>query len=151
MKTNGKVIIGEFALLFALAVHSFGQNALQFTGVSVTDEGAIHLAWASLSHHVYQIQCADQLAGNDDGSTAWQVLYDYYPSQGTNTFWLDTGNYFEVPPILHPKKMPMRFYQIVDKGPDDLVSDEPTVSILSPAGGAVVSGLLTVAVTASSD
>ena len=42
------------------------------------------------------------------------MLYDSYPSQGTNTFWLDTGNYLKVPPILHPAKAPMRFYRIVD-------------------------------------
>lgn len=144
-------IVMVSALVLALATNAFAQTNLQFTAASATDEGAIRLTWASQSNHVYQIQYANGLATNADGSTAWQILYDNYPSQGTNTFWLDTGNYFNVPPILHPRKMPMRFYRIVDKGPDDLVGDEPTVSILSPTNGALVSDLLTVAVTVSTD
>src|ERR1017187_3165882 len=126
------------------------QNALQFTGVSTTDEGAIRLSWASNTNEVYQIQCADALAGNADGSTAWQTLYDDYPSQGTNTFWLDTGNYNLAPAILHPKNMPMRFYRMLDKGADTL-SDEPNVSVTAPTNGTAVSGELTITVAAATD
>jgi Family of unknown function (DUF6345)/FlgD Ig-like domain/Bacterial Ig domain len=151
MKTIRQAIIGATALLFAFAIHMHGQNALQFTATRVTDEGAIHLEWASQSNHVYQVQCADSLIDTNTGTITWQMLYDNYPSQGTNTFWLDCGNYFQTPPIPHPGKSPARFYQIFDKGPDDLVGDEPTVSITSPANGFVASGLLTVSVTASTD
>ena len=45
----------------------------------------------------------------------------------------------------------MRFYRIVDEGPDDLISDEPTVSIVSPTNGALVSGELTITVAANTD
>ena len=140
-----------FVLLLTPAVHTFGQNALQFTATKATDEGAIHLEWASQSNHVYQIQCADTLIDTNTGTTPWQLLYDNYPSQGTNTFWLDTGNYFRVPAIVHPSKSPMRFYRVVDTGPDDLVGDEPTISITSPTNGSVITGLLTVSVTASTN
>lgn len=140
------------ALVLALAATTFAQTNLQFTAATVTDEQAIRLSWASTDHEVYQIQCADALATNADGSTAWQILCDNYPSQGTNTFWLDTGDYLlHVPPIVHPKYAPMRFYRILDKGVDDLVSDEPAVSIISPTNGFVATGDLTITVAASTD
>ena len=147
-------IVKSAALLLGILIaslsRSFGQTNLQFTEVAPTDEQAIRLTWASISHEVYQIQCANALDTNANGSTAWQLLYDAYPSQGTNTFWLDTGNYNLVPQILHPKYMPMRFYRILDLGPDT-TSDEPTVSISSPTNGTVVSGELTINVVAYTD
>src|SRR5208337_4104847 len=139
MRKTLQGIIGATALIFAFAIQTRGQNALQFTAARVTDEGSIYLEWASQSNHVYQIQCADALIYTDTGTTTWQVLYDEYPSQGSNTFWTDHGNYFYVPPILDPKFMPMRFYQVVDTGPDT-TSDEPTVSITSPTNGSTASG-----------
>jgi hypothetical protein len=152
MKTITKKLFGSFsitALVVLLAGLANAQTSLQFTGISTTDEGNILLTWSSVSYEVYQIQCADALNTNADGSTTWNELYSDYPSQGTNTFWLDTGNYFNVPTILSPKYMPMRFYRIVDKGPDELIGNEPTVSIISPTSGSVVSGLLTITVTAT--
>jgi Family of unknown function (DUF6345)/FlgD Ig-like domain/Bacterial Ig domain len=140
-----------FGVLAAFMGQVFCQTNLQFTSVSATVEGAIQLHWASQSNHVYEIDEADSLIDTNTGSTTWNDLYDDYPSQGTNTFWLDTGNYDVVPAIPHPKDSPMRFYRIVDKGPDGLVGDEPTVSIVSPTNGSVISGLLTVTVTASAD
>ncbi len=125
----------------------FCQSNLQFRAVAQTDERAIRLTWTSTNREVYQIQYANALATNANGSTAWQTLYDDYPSQGTNTFWLDTGNYNLVPAILHPKNMPMRFYRILDKGADT-TSNEPNVSITAPTNGAAVSGELTIAVVA---
>lgn len=148
--TNG-ILGGVLSLGLLTTQHIFGQTNLQFTGVSATDEGAIHLTWASASNEVYQIQCADSLNGNADGSTAWQVLYDGYPSQGTNTFIGDFGNYNLAPQILHPKNMSMRFYRVVDKGPDSLALDEPAVSILSPTNGAAAVGELTISVVAATD
>jgi len=144
----------KIVLISVISLISIGQgvcqNTPQFTGVSATDEGAIRLSWASNTNEVYQIQCADALAGNADGSTAWQTLYDDYPSQGTNTFWLDTGNYNLAPAILHPKIMPMRFYRILDKGADTL-SDEPNVSVTAPTNGSAATGELTITVVAATD
>jgi hypothetical protein len=125
-------------------------NPPQLTGVVQTDEQAIRLTWASTTNKLYQIQCADALIGNADGSTAWQTLYTQYPSQGTNTYWLDTGNYMQLPAMLHPKLMPMRFYRIVDTGADT-ASNEPQVSITAPTNGTVVSGELIITVAASTD
>ncbi len=138
------------ALTMALATNGFAQTNLQFAGVAVTDEHAIRLTWSSQSNEVYEIDEADALIDTNTGSITWNKLYDNYPSQGTNTFWLDTGNYFDVPPILHPKNMAMRFYRVVDIGADT-TSDEPTVSITSPTNGSAASGELTITVTANTD
>jgi hypothetical protein len=127
MKTN-KLSALLFGILIASLGQSFGQTNLQFTGINVTDEGNMHLAWASVSNEVYEIDEADALIDTNTGTTTWNLLYDNYPSQGTNTFWLDTGNYNLSPQILNPKDMPMRFYRIVDLGQDGLASDEPTVA-----------------------
>lgn len=138
------------ALILAPTVNVFAQNALQFTGVNATSENAIQLHWASNTNEIYEIDEADQLAGNPDGSTAWNTLYEDYPSQGTNTFWLDTGNYFADPEILHPSQMPMRFYRVVLTG-TNTTPTVPTVSIISPTNSTTTNGDLTVTVTASSD
>ncbi len=138
-------IIMAGALVLALTTNVVAQTNLHFTAATATDEGAIRLSWASKTNEVYQVLYTDSLSTQN-----WQTLYDEYPSQGTNTFWLDTGNYFNVPPILHPKNMPMRFYRVVDKGADT-TSDEPGVSITSPTNGTAVSGELTIAVVARTD
>ena len=63
MKTTKKAAF-IFGFLMAVIGQSFGQTNLQFTGVLQTDERAIRLTWASQSNEVYQVQCADALAGN---------------------------------------------------------------------------------------
>jgi hypothetical protein len=147
---NIKLIGLFFGILIASILQVFCQTNLQFTAVAATDEHAIRLAWSSTNNEIYGIQYANVLATNADGTTAWQSLYDNYPSQGTNTFWLDTGNYLNMPTVLHPKDMPMRFYRIVDEGADT-ASDEPMVSITSPTSGTTNSGEMTIIVTASTD
>lgn len=139
-----------FAVLAASIGQSFCQTNLQFTAVVATDEHAIRLAWTSTNGELYQIQYANALATNADGSTAFQILYDNYPSQGTNTFWLDTGNYNLAPQVLHPKYMPMRFYRILDEGQDSL-TDVPTVTIDSLTNNMAATGELTFTVTAATD
>jgi hypothetical protein len=156
MKTIQSIIGKSFfgsALVFALTINVYAQinTNLQFTAVAVTDEQAIRLTWSSVSNEVYEIDEADQLNSNDDGTTTWNKLYDQYPSQGTNTFIGDFGNYNLVPQILHPKYMPMRFYRILDEGQDSLASDEPIVSIISPTNGSAATGELTINVVAATD
>jgi hypothetical protein len=126
------------------------QTNLQFTGINVTDEGAIQLHWTSQSNELYEIDEADALIDTNTGSITWNKLYDNYPSQGTNTFIGDFGNYNLSPEIVLPKNSPMRFYRVVDQGADSL-SDEPSVSITSPSSGSAASDELTVTVTASTD
>jgi hypothetical protein len=68
MKTTLKGMIGATVLLCSFAVHTFGQNALQFTAMRATEEGAIHLEWASQSNHVYQVRYADTLIDTNTGT-----------------------------------------------------------------------------------
>ncbi len=149
-----KFLIGRPTLgcIIALCLTSKleAQTNLQFTGINATDEGAIQLHWRSQSNELYEIDKADALIDTNTGSITWNKLYDNYPSQGTNTFIGDFGNYNLSPEIVHPKNSPMRFYRVVDQGADSL-SDEPSVSISSPSSGNAVSDELTVTVTASTD
>lgn len=151
MKTAIKMFFVNFSIA-ALVVFSAGlanaQNALRFTGVNTTAENAIQLHWASVSNEVYEIDYADQLVGNADGSTTWNKLYDNYPSHGTNTFVGDFGNYSIVPAILNPNQMPMRFYRVVDMGANS--GESPSVAITSITNGADLSGQVTVSVAATS-
>jgi hypothetical protein len=149
MKTT-KIAALLFGVLLASFNQSFGQTNLQFTGISVTDEGAMHIAWSSTNHEVYEVDEADALIDTNTGSITWNKLYDQYPSQGTNTFWLDTGNYNLTPQIVRPQNMPMRFYRVVDLGADT-TSDEPSVSITSPTNSTAATGELTINVVASTD
>lgn len=61
MKKMKLALIG-LSLLAVFTDRSFCQNTLQFTDVSTTPEKAIHLAWASNTNEVYEIDEADQLA-----------------------------------------------------------------------------------------
>src|ERR1700761_1497859 len=138
------------SILAVSAASGLCQTNLQFTGISVSDEGNMRLAWSSVSNEVYEVDEADSLIDTNTGGTTWNLLYKNYPSQGTNTFWLDTGNYDLSPEILNPKDMPMRFYRIVELGPDT-TSDEPTVVITSPTNNVATTGELTVTVAAATD
>jgi hypothetical protein len=136
----GRLTIG---IMLAFCASTFAQ--LQFTDVhSLPDEG-IQLYWASESNTVYRIEYAAELV---DGGTSWGVLYDDYPSHGTNTFLMDTGNYDQIPWILRPKDEPMRFYRVVNKGTNSGAA--PFVSITSPTNGAVLSGEIIISVVSTS-
>jgi hypothetical protein len=143
-------LVGLFVGIVLISIgQGFCQNTLQFTGVNATPEKAIQLHWASNTNEVYEIDYADSLIDTNTRSITWNKLCDDYPSQGTNTFWLDTGNYMLSPAIPHPKDSPMRFYRIVLTGTN--TGSNPTVTITSPTNGASVTGNLTVTVSASSD
>jgi hypothetical protein len=147
MKTT-KFGIFVITLYFLVSRSALGQNTIQFNAVNATEEGAIRLSWVSNSNEVYQIQCADTLIDTNTGLTPWRVLYDQYPSQGTNTFWLDTGNYDADTIIPHPKYSPMRFYRILSEGTND--GEIPSVVVTAPTNGSVLSDQITVSVTTTS-
>jgi hypothetical protein len=135
------------ALAASLVSGVYAQTTLQFTSISATEEGAIRLAWQSESNTVYRVDYADHLVDPILGYTVWQTLYDRYPSHGTNTFWLDTGNYIVTTPIPHPKYTTNRFYRIVNEGVNS--GEAPSVTITSPTSGATLSGAITVSVATS--
>jgi len=132
-----------------IAPLAFGQNTLQFTGASATQEGAILLNWASNSNEVYEVDYADSLIDTNTGTITWNTLYTDYPSHGTNTFIADAGNFDVDPPIPHPKDSPMRFYRVVLTGTNTSPSN-PTVSIVSPTNGETLSGDVTISAAADS-
>lgn len=81
-------------------------------------------------------------------STIWHELYDNYPAHGTNTFWLDNGNYEADPIVKRPKDSEKRFYRVVKTGTN--TAAKPYVRITTPSSNAVVSGEITVSVVATS-
>jgi hypothetical protein len=121
---------------------------LKFTGVNATAEGAIQLHWASNPNEYYEIDYADSIIDTNTGSITWKFLYEDYPSQGTNTLWLDTGNYFTDQIAVHPSLSPMRFYRIVLSGTNTAPS--PSVLITSPTNGFTATSNINVTVLASS-
>ncbi len=150
IKLVAHATVGIIAVLITGPTPSFGQTNLNFTGISANVEGAIRLSWNSTANEIYEIDEADALNTNSDGSTAWNTLYSDYPSQGTNTFWLDTGNYFADPEIVHPSQSPARFYRILLTG-TNTTPTVPVVSITSPANGTTTNGNMTVTVSGSTD
>jgi hypothetical protein len=137
------------ALLVTKPAASSGQTNLNFNNVSATVEGAIRLNWNSTPNEYYQVYYADSLVDTNTGTTTWNLLYDDYPSQGSSTFWLDTGNYFIEPPVPHPARASARFYQIALSGTNTV--DAPAVSITSPGSNSTAIGTLTATVLAGSD
>jgi len=140
---------GIITVSSALTSVVYAQNTLQFTAVKATVEHAILLYWSSNPNEVYEVDYADQLAGNPDGTTFWQALYTDYGSHGTSTFIADAGNYDNTLAILHPKNSSMRFYRVVLTGTNTSPSN-PTVSITSPSNGTSLSGEIVVNVSANS-
>ena len=139
-------------IITALAVavsFTYAQTNLNFNNASATVEGAIRLSWNGTPNEYYEVDYADSLADTNTGTITWKALYEDYPSQGTNTFWLDTGNYLNDPEAPHPSKADMRFYRIVLSGTN--TGPPPFVSILSPANGSSATGNIDVSVLAGSD
>jgi len=112
------------------------------TAITRTVEDSVSLHWRSETNAVYRIQFASELATN----TTWETLYDNYPSHGATTFWTDQGDWVTNPEVLHPSKAQKRFYRIVKIGTNVA---PPQVSIVFPTNGAVISGEVTVAMTAT--
>src|SRR5258708_2578570 len=116
-----KLIKLELIALMAMLTTGplLGQTNLNFNGILTTVECATRLAWNSTSNEVYEIDEADALNTNFDGTPVWHRLYGGYPSQGTNTSWLDTGNYYVAPAMPHPKYVGPRSSRIVNHGTND--------------------------------
>lgn len=133
------IAIGALVITSSLA-------QLQFTDVHVTTGGAIQLHWQSESNAVYRI---DYTSNVTDSGTVWTMLYEDYPSLGTNTFWTDAGDQNTVSVVDHPRDGSMRFYRVVQTDTNDL-ANAPRVSVLSPTNNAVLTGDITVSVTVTS-
>lgn len=109
-------------------------QTLQFLQTKVTDEGAIQLRWQSRSNVIYQIEYATEISSN----AGWDVLVSGFPSQGTNTIYLDTGKYWTEPTLKHPKDDAQRFYRVLAIETNTLIP--PVVTVTNPTPNAVLSG-----------
>jgi hypothetical protein len=134
-----------FALL-GVSLMAHGQNTLRFTKVVSDPDKNVQLYWASNTNEYYEIDYADSLIDTNTGSTTWNMLYDDYPSQGTNTFWMDAGNLY----VPSPQNSPMRFYRVMLEGTNTTTADGLMVAVTSPTNGTVVSGNVAVQVIAGS-
>lgn len=128
-------ITGAVALVMFGALQGQAQtNALKFTATKATDERAIQLRWQSKTNGVYRLEFTPQLSD----TIVWDTLVDSFPSQGTNTVFLDTGKYWTEPALPHPKDDLQRFYRVVEIGANSLVP--PIVTITNLTSGTNVSG-----------
>ena len=135
MNTIKQRIIGAVALFILSALQGQAQtNTLKFTATKATDERAIQLRWQSNTNAVYRLEYTPQLSG----SIVWGTLVDYFPSQGTNTVFLDTGKYWTEPALPHPKDDLQRFYRVVQIDTNTLVP--PIVTITNLVAGTNLSG-----------
>lgn len=122
-----KIITAAILFVFANLYGQAQTNALKFTATKTTDERAIQLRWESKTNGIYRVDYTPQLSG----SIVWDTLVDYFPSQGTNTVFLDTGKYWTEPALPHPKDDPQRFYRVVQVGTNTLVPPVVTITNLS--------------------
>ncbi|HOF71272.1 MAG TPA: DUF6345 domain-containing protein [Verrucomicrobiota bacterium] len=141
--TIGKLAVG---CVFGLSLISSAPAQLQFTDVRVNSGGAIQLYWASESNAVYRIEYASELI---DSGTIWNMLYEDYPSFGTNTYWTDAGDQNTADVVGHPRDGAMRFYRVVQTDTNDL-ANAPQVSILTPTNNSVLTGDITVSLSVTS-
>jgi hypothetical protein len=138
-----RLTIGKLVVMSLLSVganmNSHAQQ-LKFTSIRATDERAIQLRWQSESNAVYRVDYAPQLSG----AIVWNPLVDLFPSQGTNTTFLDTGQYWTEPLLPHPKDDTQRFYRVVKVGTNTL--SPPIVTITNLASGTNLSGEVAIGV-----
>jgi len=138
-----KNLIKFGGLFAALAIQAQSPN-LVILRSRVGDERAPIITWQSQPNAVYRIDYADTL---DSTNIPWRVLYEDYPSHGTNTFWMDSGNDSFEPEIPHPRRKTTRFYRITQTGTNNAAA--PFVQITSVTNNVVLSGEVTVSVAAT--
>lgn len=133
MKSIQTLVMVTFLLFATLCIRA-QTNTLQFTATKATDERAIQLCWQSQTDAVYRLEYATELSG----SISWDMLVDYFPAQGTNTVFLDTGKYWTEPALPHPKDDFQRYYRVVLIDTNTLIP--PVVTITNLITGTNLSG-----------
>ena len=119
-------------------------GAFQLTGIQAAPGGAIQLQWQSESNAVYRVEFVNVLATQ----LVWSVHSSNFPSQGTNTLWMDAGNPYALPPIDFPGDRATRFYRVARTGTNAPVP-LPQIAIVNPPNGAVLTGAAPVTVSLS--
>ena len=142
MNVKNQLSLVLLGCIFTLAQESNSKAQLKFTSIKPNEETAIKLNWNSQSNTVYRIEFLPDLS---DPNEDWKTLYGDYPSHGTNTFWLDTGDYSRTPYVLHPKFTTNRFYRMVKVATNSLPA--PVVTILAPSSSSILSNEVIVSVS----
>jgi T5SS/PEP-CTERM-associated repeat protein len=121
-----------------------GQVNLIGTVIQLTRtlEGAVSLRWNSQSNAIYRIESTDGAVTD----AVWDLRYDYYPSHGASTFWTDTGDYVANPVVSPPSQVTSRCYRVTIVGSN---VTPPQVTLTWPTNTVVLSGNVTVSVTAT--
>lgn len=133
MRTKGTITGLIVGITLAVGIHGQAQQ-LRFTAVRATDERAIQLRWQSKTNGIYRLEYAKELSGD----AVWNALVEWFPSQGTNTIFLDTGKYWEEPALPHPKDDLQRYYRVLEIGTNSL--PPPIVTITNLTAGTNLSG-----------
>lgn len=118
-------------------------NVFQVVGITQAVEKSVTVRWNSETNAMYRIEHANVLSTN----TQWSVLYENYPSQGTSTFWADTGDYLAIPEVLHPSRVSTRFCRVVKTGTNSIAP--PQVFVTWPTNGVVLETNVVVSVSAT--
>jgi Family of unknown function (DUF6345)/Bacterial Ig domain/FlgD Ig-like domain len=126
----------------ALTTDCSATNVFQVIAITPTVEERVTVRWNSECNAIYRIEYAPELSTN----TTWEVMYEDYPSHGTTTFWADAGKWLAEPEIKRPGRELKRFYRIVKTGTNVA---PPQVTIIFPTNGVVLSGDVTVSMTAT--
>ncbi|MGH7954152.1 MAG: hypothetical protein ACREFE_19845, partial [Limisphaerales bacterium] len=139
-----KTTLQTFGMFAVLALTSSNCLAdLTINQPQVQGDGAIQINWNSKTNALYQIESRSDLTTDH-----WKIRETQFPSQGTNTTWLDVGDSETIPRIFYPSLDLMRFYRISEIGTASNDSPAITLSFYDINGDPVtstnVSGLLQV-------
>ena len=103
----------------------------------VAADYAAKLKWNSETGAVFHVLSADSLAGAGPQGLQWVIREANCVSKGTNAEWMDVGDPFWIPRILHPRFQPARFYRVQKVGQTSL-TPRPTVTVqLSQSNGPI--------------
>ena len=136
--------LAAFTLLVVLDALECAQATPPPVSPSATNNGAFSWSFPSVTNGLYRIDYTTQLT---NPVSSWTPLATNYPTQGTNTRYLDTGQSAVTPAIPNPGHDPQRFYRVALAGTNTGVS--PTVSLSVSSSGATAAGELTVQVQTS--
>jgi hypothetical protein len=119
-------------------------QAETITATKAMPDGNIQLRWSSLSNAIYRIDYLEALASTNN---TWRTLWEGIPATGTNTHFLDVGNYDGDGEIPVPRNHPHRFYRVVRTGTNEITP--PIVSLVGTTNNQEFSGEFTLSFSAT--
>lgn len=124
-----RLLPGSLWLLLAVVtvpVVSGAQTNFALRIHSETDQAKV-VSWDSAPGILYTVESAEDLGPASLQELKWVTREVEYPSQGTNTIWMDVGDPTWIPRLHHPRLNFKRFYRVVETGTNSLVA--PTVNV----------------------